>query len=294
MGTIYSHLSLDERVEIYHLLQSGLSLRAIADAIGRAVSTVSRELRRNAKPTKHYNGGYVPTRAERLAARRRQRKKPFKLKRQPALRKLVLRYLAMGWSPEQIAGRLAHNNAPMRISHESIYRYIYYRVAQKDYCHRLLPMRKNRRGRIKRGGISPIHFIKHRRSLKERPRIVDERRQPGHWEGDLMAFSKYGQYVLVLHERVSRILRIVRLKNKTAAHVAERIARALQRLPGHLRRTITFDNGTEFALHHKLHVRIGVDTFGASGPASDLADHFGLTAEKVLARVREYVKDGKG
>jgi IS30 family transposase len=168
----------------------------------------------------------------------------------------------MGWSPEQIAGRLACRNAPMRISHESIYRYVYHRTsAHKDYWHRLLPQRKNRRGRLKRGGLGSVQFIKQRQTVDERPAAVAERIEPGHWEADLMAFSKYGQYVLVLHERVSRLLRIVRLANKSAAHVAAQIARLMRAMPQHLKRTLTFDNGTEFAHHYKLRQRGGVETY---------------------------------
>lgn len=262
MGKNYSHLSLEERIEIYHCFENGLSRRSIAQRLGRAVSTISRELRRNARPTKQYVGGYKPDRAHQLAARRRRWDARFKLERQPDLRDLVQQHLAMGWSPQQIAGRLARDKAPMTISHESIYRYVYHRTsAHKDYWHRLLPQRKNRRGRLRRGGLGSVQTIKHRRSIAERPKNVDRRRQAGHWEADLMAFAKYGQYIVTLHERTARLMRIVRLSNKTAAHVARQIARLLADLPGHLRRTITFDNGTEFALHHTLKTKLGVDTF---------------------------------
>ena len=149
----------------------------------------------------------------------------------------------------------------MRISYESIYRYIYHQVAQKKPLNRLLPQRKHRRGRLRRGGIGSVEFIKHRKGLDDRPKVVENRRQAGHWEVDLMAFAKYGQYVLVLHERTSRLLKITRLENKTAAHVATKIASMLRSLPAHLRRTLTFDNGTEFSHHYQLIDRLGVKTF---------------------------------
>ena len=261
MGEVYSQLSLDERIEIYRHFENGLSRRAIARQLRRAPSTISRELRRNARPTKQYAGGYRPERAHHLAARRRQWDARFKLQRQPALRELVRQRLAMGWSPQQIAGRLAQEKAPIGISHESIYRYVYHRSAQKDYWHRLLPRRKNRRGHIKRGGLGSVNTIKHRRTLADRPAAATDRQQSGHWEADLMAFSKYGQYLVTLHERSTRVVRCCRLANKTAAHVARQIANLLSDLPTHLRRTVTFDNGTEFALHYTLKDIIGVDTF---------------------------------
>ena len=261
MGTCYSHLTLDERIEIYHLLACGLSCRRIAAQIGRSASTVCRELRRNSRPTKQFAGGYRPARAHHLAERRRRWDARFKMQRQPALRRLVRRRLAMGWSPEQIAGRLARDDAPMRISHESIYRYIYHRTAQKDWWHRLLPQRKNRRGRLRRGGIGSALFIKHRRTFAERPQAAADRKQAGHWEADLMAFAKYGQHLLVVHERSSRVLRLTRIANKSAPHVGRKIRGLLKALPAPIKRTMTFDNGTEFAHHFKLNRQDGVATF---------------------------------
>ena len=260
MGRCYTHLSLDERIEIYRLAANGLSMRRIAAAIGRHASTISREIRRNSKPTKAFSGGYKPQRAHGLAERRRRWNARFKLHRQPKLRAFVWQHLAMGQSPEQIAGRLAATNAPMRISHESIYRYIYHRVAQKDWRHRLLPKAKSRRGRIQRGGLSQTRTFKHRRAISARPDAANQRLQSGHWEADLMAFAKYGQYILVLHERTSRWLTMAVIQSKKADHVRARIKTLLTRLPEHLRRTITFDNGTEFAEHYKLHA-LGIETF---------------------------------
>ncbi len=261
MGQSYSHLSLSERVEIYHLHCNQTPVRAIARALNRSPATISRELRRNAKTTKSYAGGYEAVRAHGLAERRRRGDARLKLQRQPALRAHVRDRLAMGWSPQQIAGRLAEDQAVMRISYESIYRFIYHRSAQKDHWHRLLPRRKHRRGRLKRGGLGSVDFIKHRRSLAERPTAANTRTEPGHWEADLMSFAKYGHHVLVLHERVSRRLYITRLASKKALHVAAKIIAILRSMPAHLRRSVTFDNGTEFSHHYKLNGTLDVQTF---------------------------------
>ena len=107
MGHCYGQLRLEERVEIYRLHSGGKSQNEIAAALGRSASTVSRELRRNARPSKAWAGGYDPVRAQRLAERRRRWDGRFKLARQPGLRDCVGTALAMGHSPEQIAGRLA-------------------------------------------------------------------------------------------------------------------------------------------------------------------------------------------
>ena len=260
MGQHYRQLRLAERIEIGRLRAAGRSLRSIAGHLGRSVATISRELTRNSTATKAWRGGYDPERPQALAERRRRWDGRFKLERQPALRALVRDRLAMGWSPQQIAGRLAHDDASIRISHESIYRFIYHRSAQKDYWHRLLPHRKSRRGRLRRGGISPLLHIKHRTSIQHRPPEVNQRRQPGHWEVDLMCFAKY-QTLLIVHERTSRLLLARRQTTKVAAPVARRLRRIFAQLPAALRRTVTFDNGTEFALHHRLASQLGLDTY---------------------------------
>lgn len=261
MGRSYGQLSLRERVEIEMLRGSGASLRAIAVRLGRSASTISRELARNARPTRQWSGSYDGERAHALALRRRRWDARFKLARQPDLRELVRDGLAMGRSPEQIAGRLALEHGGTVISHESIYRFIYYRSAQKDYWHRLLPRSKSRRGRLGKRGGSPATRMSRRRPLAERPAEADDRTTPGHWEADLMGFSKYGQYVLVTHERSSRLLRVERLPDKTAASVRRCLSARLAELPRTLRRTLTFDNGTEFALHYKLSCKLALGTF---------------------------------
>jgi IS30 family transposase len=196
-----------------------------------------------------------------LTERRRQRGRPHKLTACPELRALVRESLLQGWSPEQIAGRLRRAHGQPVISHESIYRFIYHRSAQKDYWHRLLPRRKSRRGRLgARGGSSVLH-LQHRVPIHDRPPQANDRSQPGHWEADLMLFRKYGQAVLVLHERSSRHLRLTRQPSKAAQPVAENLLRLLQPLPPALRQSLTLDNGTEFAAHYLLTQRLGLPTF---------------------------------
>src|ERR1700743_1431808 len=129
MGQDYSQLSLEERIEIYRLHAGGISKAEISRELNRSPSTIGREMLRNSKPTKTWRGGYDPVRAHRLAERRRRWDCRFKLARQPDLRVRVGKDLAMGHSPEQIAGRLALEHGRALISHESIYRYIYHRSA---------------------------------------------------------------------------------------------------------------------------------------------------------------------
>jgi IS30 family transposase len=194
-----------------------------------------------------------------LAERRRQWDGRFKLARQPDLRDYVGNSLAMGHSPEQIAGRLALEHGRVIISHESIYRFIYHRAAQKDYWHQLLARRKRRRGH--RPGRSPASLIKQRRSIAERPAEVEGRGTPGHWEADFMLFARCGQGLLVLHERQTRFSIVQHPVDRKAVLTARTIARQLGKLPQAIRKTISFDNGNEFAEHHRLHQAIGVQTF---------------------------------
>ena len=262
MGNIYDQLCDAERKTVARLHAAGQSKAQIARVLCRHRSTIGRELERNSLPSRHWPAGrYDAARAIDLSRRRRRRGRGHKLARQPALRGLVGNCLAMGWSPEQIAGRLALNQGRTVISHESIYRFVYHRTAQKDYWNRLLPRRKHRRGRPGRRGASSVHFIPHRVPISERPLTANDRTEPGHWEADLMLFSTYGQAVLVAHERLSRLIRIVRQPSKAAAPVLDSLAAMFKRMPKALRRSITFDNGSEFALHHKLVTRHGLRTF---------------------------------
>lgn len=261
MGKRYEQLSLEERIELYRLLKEGQSYAAIGRALGRNRSTIGREIRRNSKATKQWAGGYKPVRAEQLAHRRRRWDARFKLARQPDLQNKVLSLLAMGWSPEQIAGRLAlENNGTTVISHESIYRFIYHRSDQKDYLHRLLPRAKFRRGHYNRRAKSPKNLVKKRVSVAHRDPTVATRTSVGHWETDLMLFSNKKDNILVTQERMSRFVFMAKQEDKTAQRVVDQNKRWFERLPKPLRKTLTQDNGTEFFYHDQLH-DIGVKTY---------------------------------
>lgn len=256
MGQRYRQLSLEERCEIARLQANGASVGQIAAALDRTPSTISRELSRNGG----CEVGYKPSYAHEQAKARRW--VGSRLERDPTLRRAVLDRLACGWSPEQVAGRLAREAGSKVISYESIYRFIYAQIARtKDYRWRhYLPRRKSKRGFRGNHGRSSASFIKGRISIAKRPAAAAGRNAHGHWEADLMMFSKYGQAVLTVHERKTRIVLASRRRNKAARPIARRIAKLLATLPRRLRQTITFDNGTEFAHHHELH-RLAIKTF---------------------------------
>jgi IS30 family transposase len=249
MGRGYGHLSLEDRCEISRLQANGSSIRQIAAALDRAPSTISRELRRNGGR----RVGYKPSYAHEQAVARRW--SGPRLARDPDLRDRVLGCLQNGWSPVQIAGRFALDAGAPVISHETIYRFIYAQIARtQDYSWRhYLPRAKSKRGFRGRRGGSPASFIQGRVPISERPQAAADRSVPGHWEADLILFAKYGQAILTLHERQSRLIFATRPPNKAAEPIAERLVSFLGGLPHHLRQTVTFDNGTEFARHYELH-----------------------------------------
>ena len=258
----YEQLDLKERIEIYRLHADGKSLRRIATILGRSPATVSRELKRNSKPSKQWAGGYDPQRAQQLMLRRHARGRAHKLERLPQLRAQVLQRLAQGWSPEQIAGRLAQEPGSDRISYESIYRYIYWRSwSFNDTLHRLLPRRKYRRGKRRKNGRWSTESIVDRASIHDRPAAVQTRTQAGDWEADLMSFSKPGQFLLVAQERRSRRALLLRQKTRTAQSVADNLSAMLQTLPASACQSITFDNGSEFSKHYLLSQRFGIHTW---------------------------------
>ena len=171
--------------------------------------------------------------------------------------------LKQGWSPEQIAGRFRRERGTTIIAHETIYRFIYAQTTRTEAgraWRHYLPRAKWKRGWRGRRGGSPAAFIHRRRPLDERPATATDRQTPGHWEADLMLFRTYGQAVLTVHERHSRLLLAVRPPGKAAPPIAEALARLLGPLPAPWRQTVTFDNGTEFARHHRLHP-LGIATF---------------------------------
>jgi IS30 family transposase len=194
--------------------------------------------------------------------RRHARGRAHKLERQPELRREVLRRLAQGWSPEQIAGRLAQGSASNRISYESIYRYIYWRSwSFNETLHRWLPRQKHRRGRRRKNGRWSVESILDRVSIHDRPSWVAERARSGDWEVDLMSFSKPGQFLLVAHERRSRRTLLLRQETRTAQSVADNLSAMVAAMPPHPCHSMTFDNGTEFSKHYLLTRRFGIATW---------------------------------
>jgi IS30 family transposase len=181
-----------------------------------------------------------------------RRRRGTRVERSSQLRAIVDdQLIAMGRSPEQIAGRLELIEGRRVISHESIYRYIYSPAGRRQKLFRYLWRAKSRRGWRARKGLSRPK-IPFRVPIQNRPASINTRRQFGHWEADLMAFTKLAHQIVVCVERKSRLLCAAPQHGKAAATTKRTLQRLWRPLPSKACRSITFDNGGEFSLHHQL------------------------------------------
>lgn len=249
----YTHLSEKERDRIAVLHSRGHTLREIARALGRHFSSLSRELSRNR--SKRY--GYLPHKAQEHALNRRQNHKRMRLKSR-VLRQEVERLLALEWSPEIIANRLPRERPELPpISHEAIYQWIYSEAPHLvGYLIRSHRRRRPRRWNRKRR----FFFSAPRVSIKDRPALVNSRQQFGHWETDLL-IGKGRSAIQVAVERKARYTRLQKVPAKTASVCRLALHKTLAPLPPHLRRSVTYDNGSENADHFQLNVELGMDSF---------------------------------
>lgn len=257
MQKTYNQLTLDDRCEISRLHQTGQTCRQMAAALDRSPSTIARELKRNSGT----KVGYKPTYAQ--AQARSRRWSGSRLERDPVLREIVLSDLKAGLTPQQVSGRLKLDKASACLSHESIYRFIFGQRRRTNDSHwgHYLVSRKIKRGYRRKALSSPALCIQDRRDIRCRSKAADDRQQFGHWEGDLMSFSAYGEHLLVLHERSSRLTVCVNHPQKHAALTYDAIYQQLQSMPPAGRRSLTLDNGTEFAMHYKLRDSLSMETY---------------------------------
>jgi len=255
-----ARLSLEERVEIRVKLEAGWSFRAIAAALGRAPSTISREVAAHGG-----RGGYAPMRAHRETGDRARRPKPTKLGSNPRLCAQVVEDLERLWSPRQIARRLERmfpDDLEMRVSHETIYKSLF--VQGRGELRRELAacLRTGRAARRPQGRIERRGRIAEMVMISERPAEVADRAVPGHWEGDLIMGKNGASAIGTLVERHTRFVMLLHLADgKTAEHVRVAMAQAVATLPDALRRSITWDQGTEMAQHATFTVETGIPVF---------------------------------
>lgn len=281
-------LSLTDREEISRGICAGLSVRRIAAGMGRAASTVSREIGRNAG-----RDAYRAAAADRRAWAQACRPKLCKLATHQRLRYFVARKLSLEWSPEQISGVLRERfpyDESMQVSHETIYRSLFIQargVLKAELVKHLRLRRRMRRpnnadrtGRRHGGITDPV-------SIRERPAQVEDRAIPGHWEGDLLAGSK-NSHIATLVERTSRFTLLVKVDGKDTQSVVSALTKKVRRLPAALRRSLTWDRGNEMAQHKAFTIATDIQVYFCD-PQSPWQRG---TNENTNGLLRQYFPDG--
>jgi transposase, IS30 family len=291
-GVTYSdrYLDREERYEMARLRECGLSMREVGRRMGRAASTVSRELARNAGPR---TGACQPERAHRLAWERQRRPKPSKLARDPVLRGRVQQLLDKRYSPQQASGRLTvlHPDDPaMRVSHESIYQSIY--LYPRGELRRELKacLRTGREVRRRRGRREVRGKITGAVPIGQRPPGAEGRLVPGHHEGDLIMGTKASNSAVgTIVERTTGYLTLLPLHaGHDAASAADAIIAQMTALPAWFAKTLTWDRGTELARHQHITATTGIAVYFAD-PHSPWQRG---SNENINGLLREYLPKG--
>ena len=246
----YQRLTPDERETISTMLSHNRSLPDIASFLDRSTSTIGREIARNTSDGMPYRAFQAQERAEHEA---RQRRKCSKIEASEALQDFIKEKLRLRWSPKQIEEELKKtypDNRSMQASHETIYTYLYVQTKgtlKKELISYLRQAKKHRQTRSKseekRGKITNMI------SIHDRPPEIEDRRVPGHWEGDLVMGKFNRSAIGTLVERKTRFLIIVKLTGSDAETVRRAFGRAILKLPEHMRLTMTYDQGKEMAKH---------------------------------------------
>ena len=260
-------LSEDERVQIAELHRAGLSGHEIGRRLGRAASTISRELRRNSTANK----GYRPFEAHRKATARRARHHRRRLDSNVELRCVVGELLAQRWSPQQISRHLRQrfpHDPAMWLCHESIYQAVYEPRSPLLRPSPLAPQHRSplRTGRDHRRAQQHLdrrrpRFEQPMRSIHERPFPPEDRGQAGHWEGDLIVGKNQQSAIGTLVERQTRLVRLLHLPQRDGDTLHDALQKRLGELPSGLRRSITWDQGTEMARHLTITTTLGTPIY---------------------------------
>ncbi len=245
-------LSLPEREEISRGVFAGQSLRCIAATLGRAPSTVSREINRNGGRQR-----YRANKAEQAAWDRAHRAKTCKLAENPALARIVAEKLQLQWSPDQIAGWLKRtypDDENYQVSHETVYKSLFVQARgalKKELLQHLRKPRAMRRSRLHTQKTKDHVRITNTVSIRERPAEVEDRAVPGHWEGDLLCGSNNSQ-IATLVERHTRLVMLVRVPSKDTKTVIDALIKQAHKLPRELYKSLTWDRGKEMADHERF------------------------------------------
>ena len=281
-------LRSEEREAISRGLSAGASVRELARSLGRAASTISREITRNAGPHR-----YRALDADARAWQQAKRPKLGCLATTARLRLVVSAKLRARWSPQQIAGWLVNtypDDATMRASHETIYRSLFVQargVLKRELTAHLRTRRPIRRSKRATKAGQLRGQIVNAVSIADRPPGIEDRAIPGHWEGDLISGAK-NSHIATLVERQSRYVHLVRVTAKDTTSVVSALIREVQRLPVGLMASLTWDRGLEMAHHHRFSVATDVAVYFCD-PKSPWQRG---TNENTNGLLRQYFPDG--
>ncbi|NLX96390.1 MAG: IS30 family transposase [Rhodopirellula sp.] len=282
----YTHLTPMERGQIQAFLEQGLSQQSIADRLGRAPSSIGRELKRNGGNPERYQASRAQSRYHEV----RKDCVPQKRMDHGPLRSYVIDKIVDGWTPETVAGRLPidhPDDSRMRISHEALYQAIYADETLRfliKYLPQARPKRRKRgQGKTRRGPSIP-----NRVGIEHRPKVVQERSRHGDWEGDLVVGANQDGFIVTLVDRKSRMLQSRKVQTKHATGVRQAVVQMLLDWPISWVKTITFDNGTEFAEHEIMAEDLPVAVYFAAPYASYQRG----TNENTNGLIRRYLPKG--
>lgn len=261
----YKRLGLDEREEISRMLSQNCSLNEIAKSLSRYASTISREVRLGSCNKYTYRAGKAQRRASRNASKRKLGRNI--LDANLKLKRYIYRKLRKRWSPEQIAKELSNDypkDMTMRIAPETIYAHLYILPRGELKKELLSCLRQNRKRRHKQSRMAQNERkLEDMLSIEERPKEVESRTIPGHWESDLIVGKNNRSAIGTVVERTTRTTILVPLKNRDAETVAKAFAKEILKLPKQMRITMTHDQGREMAKHKLLTEMTGVKIFFA-------------------------------
>ncbi|MFG2884252.1 IS30 family transposase [Streptomyces sp. NPDC048297] len=266
-STSSRYLREDERIHIADRLREKATIRAIAAELGRSPSTVSREIRRNRTVDPRGQWHYRPHAAQSRADARRPRPKPGRIGHNPELRDFIQDHLTRRWSPEQICHALRRgfpDRPEMHVTHETVYQALYVqgRGELRRELAKALRTGRARRRPHRQSNKRQTRAVKDMVMISDRPAEAADRAVPGHWEGDLITGKDNRSAIGTLVERSTRYVMLVHLPiDHTAPSTRDALVETVKRLPTHLRRSLTWDQGSEMAAHRAFTIATDIPVY---------------------------------
>lgn len=285
MKVEYRHLNLEERERLYGLKEQGFSLRDIGRRLERSHSSLSRELERNAK----YGSEYIPCKAEKKARKRGVEQRYQAPLKNTTIILYVREQLRLGLSPEAIAGRLPFDHPGETIDDDTIYEYIYHPKNKRKKLWQYLPLGRKKRMKKEGRKVKRLSKIPGAVSIDRRPKSIDARLHPGHWETDLMEGKKTDRAVVCASvERLTRLVVLTKMPDKKAQSKTNSLISRLTLYPKRFRKTLTMDNGSENTYHPQVKAYTGMNSYFCHPYHSWEKG----TVENTIGRLRRFIPKG--